>query len=158
MLHIPILRHGEPYKSLDVARVPHHQTRELFVEISQANAGLIRRDLVDQQQAREKLAALSTAELISICARAAEKFANDSLPLDEEMQAPEDYVRQVSATTGMPHVLARQNMEKIRRAIIDEEAGAMVLTTAEMKQATGRNPEAGLPLPEHECARCRGKA
>ena len=41
MIHIPILRHGKPYKSLDVARVPHHQTRELFVEISQANAGLI---------------------------------------------------------------------------------------------------------------------
>jgi cell pole-organizing protein PopZ len=32
----------------------------------------------------------------------------------------------------------------IRRAIIDEEAGAMVLPTAETKQATGRKPEAGL--------------
>ena len=66
MLHIPILRHGQPYTSLDVARVPHHQTRELFVEISQANAGLIRRDLRDQKMGREKLAALSTAELIAI--------------------------------------------------------------------------------------------
>ena len=45
MLHLPILRHGVPYKSLDVVRVPHHRTREPFVEISQANAGLIRRDL-----------------------------------------------------------------------------------------------------------------
>jgi uncharacterized protein len=35
-------------------------------------------------------------------------------------------------------------MTDIRRAIIDEEAGAMVLPTAETKQATGRNPEAGL--------------
>ena len=32
-------------QSLDVVRVPHHRTREPFVEISQANAGLIRRDL-----------------------------------------------------------------------------------------------------------------
>ena len=45
MLHLPILRQGVPYKSLDVVRVPHYQTREPFVEISQANAGLIRRDL-----------------------------------------------------------------------------------------------------------------
>ena len=45
MLHLPILRHGVPYRSLDVVRVPHHRTREPFVEISQANAGLIRRDL-----------------------------------------------------------------------------------------------------------------
>ena len=124
MLHIPILRHGEPYKSLDVARVPHHQTRELFVEISQANAGLIRRDLRDQQQAREKLAAHSTAKLIDICARAAQNFANDALPLGEEIQTSEDYVRQVSATTGMPHVLARRNMEKIRGVLA--EAGSVL--------------------------------
>ncbi len=124
MIHIPILRHGEPYKSLDVARVPHHQTRELFVEISQANAGLIRRDLRDQQQAREKLAKLSTAELIEICSRAAEIFANDSLPLGDEMQDPDDYVRQVSATTGMPHVLARRNMAKVGGVMA--EAGSVL--------------------------------
>jgi acyl-CoA reductase-like NAD-dependent aldehyde dehydrogenase len=124
MIHIPILRHGEPYKSLDVARVPHHQTRDLFVEISQANVGLIRRDLRDQRQAREKLAALSTAELIEICARAARTFANDSLPLGDEMQTPEDYVRQVSATTGMPHVLARRNLDKVRGVMA--EAGSVL--------------------------------
>ncbi len=113
MIHIPILRQGKPYKSLDVVRVPHHQTRELFVEISQANSGLIRRDLRDQKIGREKLAALSTAELIDICARAADHFRNDSLPLGDDLQTPDDYVRQVSATTGMPHVLARRNMAKI---------------------------------------------
>ena len=38
MLHIPLLRHGKPYRSLaDVVRVPHYRTREPFVEISQAN-------------------------------------------------------------------------------------------------------------------------
>jgi acyl-CoA reductase-like NAD-dependent aldehyde dehydrogenase len=113
MIHIPILRQGKPYQSLDVARVPHHQTRELFVEISQANSGLIRRDLRDQKTGREKLAALSTSELIDICARAAEYFHNNSLPLGDDLQTPDDYVKQVSATTGMPHVLARRNMAKI---------------------------------------------
>lgn len=114
MLHIPIIRKGEPYKSLDIARVPHHRTREPFVEISQANSGLIRRDLRDQQTARAKLASLGTAELVEICARAAGHFTNDSLPLGEINQTPEDYIAQVSATTGMPYVLARNNMDKIR--------------------------------------------
>ncbi|MEP6919844.1 MAG: aldehyde dehydrogenase family protein [bacterium] len=114
MTHIPILRQGAPYKSLDVARVVHHQTREPFVEISHANAGLIRRDLRDQKTGRKKLAALSTAELIQICSRAAEHFANDSLSLGDETQTPEDYIQQVSATTGMPFVLARRNMAKIQ--------------------------------------------
>ncbi len=114
MLQIPILRHGEPYKSLDVARVPHHQTRELFVEISQANAGLIRRDLRDQEQVRRKLSQLSTAELVEICARAAQHFVSDALPLGDEVQTAEDYVQQVSATTGLPYPLVRKNMQKIR--------------------------------------------
>ena len=51
-------------------------------------------------------------------------FANDSLPLGDELQTPEDYVRQVSATTGMPHVLGRRNLEKIRGAM--SEAGKVL--------------------------------
>lgn len=114
MLHIPIIRKGELYRSLDIATVPHHRTREPFVEISQANSGLIRRDLRDQQTARAKLASLTTGELVEICARAAGHFTNDSLPLGDVSQTAEDYVSQVSATTGMPYVLARNNMDKIR--------------------------------------------
>src|SRR5258705_7037329 len=114
MLKIPILRKGEPYTSLDVASVAHHRTREPFVEISQANAGLIRRDLMDQAQGRAALAELSTAELVDMCTRAADHFLNDSLSIGSEPQSPDDYVRQVSATTGLPHALARRNMMKIR--------------------------------------------
>ena len=113
MLHLPLLRKGEPYKSLDVARVPHHRTRELFVEVSQANVGLIRRDLLDQETGRRALAQFSCAELLEMCARAAEYFSEDELPLGDERQTPDDYVRQVSATTGLPHVLVRRNMLKI---------------------------------------------
>lgn len=114
MLQVPLLRKGEPYTSLDVVRVPHHRTRAPFVEISQANAGLIRRDLLDQASARHALTRFSTAELVDISSRAAEHFVNDTLPLDAMPQTPDDYVRQVSATTGLPHVLARRNMQKIR--------------------------------------------
>src|SRR6266540_2946449 len=108
MLHIPLLRKGEPYTSLDVARVPHHRTREPFVEISQANAGLIRRDLLDQAAGHALLSRFPTAELVDMCGRAAELFLNSALPLGDQSQTPDDYVRQVSATTGLPHVLARK--------------------------------------------------
>ena len=124
MIHIPILRHGQPYKSLDVAVVRHYRTREPFVSVSQANAGLIRRDLRDQKAARAILASLSTSELVKICSRAADSFLHTSLPLGDNSQSPEDYVRQVSATTGMPHVLARRNMQKIHAAL--SEAGQVV--------------------------------
>ena len=74
MLHIPILRRGEPYRSVDLARTPHHRSKEPFVEISQANSGLIRRDLLGQESSRKHLAGFSTAELIGMCSRAAKYF------------------------------------------------------------------------------------
>ncbi len=121
MLHIPLLRQGKPYKSLDVVCVPHHRTREPFVEISQANVGLIRRDLRAPEAARECLAGFSCADLLRICARAADHFVNDLLPLGDSMQSPQDYVEQVSATTGLPHVLVRKNMGKIRTVLAQME-------------------------------------
>ena len=122
MLHIPILRRGKQYQSLDVARVPHHQTREVFVEVSQANAGLIRRDLGQQDIGTKSLERFSTRELVDICARAAEHFTNDPLPLGDASQTPDDYVQQVSATTGLPYVLARRNMLKINSMLANMES------------------------------------
>jgi len=119
MINIPILRRGEPYTSLDVAVARHYRTREPFVAISQANPGLIRRDLRDQKSAHNKLASLTTAELIDICARAADFFLNESLPLGDDVQSADDYVLQVSATTGMPRVMARRNMRKIHGALAE---------------------------------------
>src|SRR5262249_42857584 len=121
MIQIPLLRHGEPYYSLDRARVPHHRTHEPFAEISQANAGLIRRDLLKQQQSRHLLADIPTAELINICREAADLFLNAELPLGSETQWAADYVQQVSATTGLPHTLARRNMQKIRSMLAEME-------------------------------------
>jgi acyl-CoA reductase-like NAD-dependent aldehyde dehydrogenase len=126
-LHIPVLRQGRPYVSLEVARVPHFQTREPFVEVSQANPGLVRRDLgpAAQEKMRDRLARTSVEELIAVCARAAAHFFEDALPVGDSEQTPDDYVRQTSATTGLPHVMVRRNMQKVRgvlaqmRAVLD---------------------------------------
>jgi acyl-CoA reductase-like NAD-dependent aldehyde dehydrogenase len=122
MLHIPILRKGEPYKSLDVVTTPHHRTRQPFVEISQANAGLIRRDLLTQHASKQALTKFATKELIEMSARAADYFLNDSLPVGEAMQTPQDYVEQLSATTGMPFVFVRKNMQKIFAALSEMQS------------------------------------
>jgi hypothetical protein len=48
--------------------------------------------------------------------RAAEHFLNDTLPLDPEsgtMQSPQDYIEQVSATTGAPFSNVKRNMLKV---------------------------------------------
>jgi acyl-CoA reductase-like NAD-dependent aldehyde dehydrogenase len=113
MLHIPILRKGELYKSLDVVRTLDSRTREPFVEISQANSGLIRRDMLDQATARTALQRFRTDELLNICSRAAQHFLEDTLPIGDVDQTPEDYIRQLSATTGLPYSLGRKNMQRI---------------------------------------------
>jgi hypothetical protein len=99
MLHIPILRWGEPYRSLEVARAVHYRTREPFAEVSQANVGLIRRDLRAQGAARAALSKFTVEELLAICARAARHFAEDELPLGEAGQTPEDYGRRRACRT-----------------------------------------------------------
>src|SRR5262245_44625014 len=113
MLHIPLLRRGVPYRSLDVAHAPHHATGQPFVQVSQANVGLIRRDLLRQDEMRAALSAHSVADLISMTRRAAPIFLNDTLPLGDTSQSPGDYVIQLSATTGMPHVMVRRNMQRV---------------------------------------------
>ncbi|MEO8025894.1 MAG: aldehyde dehydrogenase family protein [Bryobacteraceae bacterium] len=113
MLHIPILRFGEPYRSLDVAKTPDFKTKQPYVELSMANPGVIRRDLLQQQRGKDALTKLSTAELIAICKTAADYFLNGTLTIGDQSQTPDEYVRQLSATTGMPHVMVRKNMNKI---------------------------------------------
>jgi acyl-CoA reductase-like NAD-dependent aldehyde dehydrogenase len=128
MLHIPILRHGAPYTSVDKQRVPHYRTRETFVEISQANAGLIRRDLLNQHKMRAALTQFTTAQLLAMCKQAGEYYLNGTLPVGDQEQTPEDYVHQLSATTGMPHVLVRRNMKKIYGALAEMESMLAGLT------------------------------
>src|SRR5262245_8966245 len=113
MLHLPILRWGRPYRSVTATVTPHFRTREPFVAMSQANVGLIRRDLLRQTEARASLLAIPAGELVAMARRAAEHFLHDVLPLDPESgstQSPQQYVEQVTATTGMPWSNVRRNM------------------------------------------------
>ena len=64
MIHIPVLRWGEPYKSLDVDKVAHFATGEPLAEVSRANGGLIERDMRKAPRAREALREVPIRELL----------------------------------------------------------------------------------------------
>ena len=85
------------------------------MEISQANGGLIRRDLRPevQAEAQRALAGMPFDRLIAMCGEAADIFQQDTLPVGDAQQTPQDYVLQLSATTGMPHALVRRNMARV---------------------------------------------
>lgn len=119
MIHIPILRAGLSYKSLNLARVSHIQTGEPLAIVSQANRGLIAKDLMDAKANKRALEDLSVSELLAICKKAANLFMEAALPLDDASQSPDDYIQQVSGTTGLPQNLCRRNMQKIR-LVLDE--------------------------------------
>ena len=114
MIHIPILRAGRSYRSLKTVKVSHIKTGETLVEVSQANRGLIAKDLLDLPLHKKTLSHYSVADLIGICLDAARLFTTADLPLDDGMQSPQDYIKQVSGTTGLPEVLCLQNMGKIQ--------------------------------------------
>ena len=130
MLELPILRWGRPYRSVDRTVVPHFRTREPLVAMSQANVGLIRRDLLGQAAARARLRAMPVTALVEAAHRAAESFVNDVLPLDPESgaeQSPQDYIEQVTATTGMPWASVRRNMAKVHGVLsrVEEVLGGL---------------------------------
>ena len=122
MIHIPILRAGRSYKSLSTVLVPHIKTGDPIASVSQANQGLIAKDLHDVDENRRALEALSVSELLAICKEAAQLFAESELPVDSTSQSPDDYIRCLSATTGMPESLCWKNMAKIRLALEELEA------------------------------------
>jgi hypothetical protein len=128
MLHLPVLRYGRPYRSVDVATAVHYRTRQPYVEVSQANVGLIRRDLMKQHEAAAILQGFSTRELIDMAGKASGYFLNDSLPIGDAEQTPQEFVEAVSATTGLPWVMVRRNMDKIAGVLASMETVLMGLT------------------------------
>jgi acyl-CoA reductase-like NAD-dependent aldehyde dehydrogenase len=112
VLNIPILRWGQPYTSLEQDQVVHFLTGEVLAKVSQANTGLLGRDMRYAQRARDVLTEIPTAQLIDIMKRAGELYANGDLPMGDGVQTPDDFARQQSASTGLPEHLCKGNMKK----------------------------------------------
>jgi acyl-CoA reductase-like NAD-dependent aldehyde dehydrogenase len=112
VISLPILRWGSPYASLDHETVSHFLTGEPLAKVSQANAGLISRDMRQSARARQILSSIPIRSLIEMMKRAAEFYLNDALPMGDGEQSPADFAHQQSASTGLPEHMCRANMKK----------------------------------------------
>jgi acyl-CoA reductase-like NAD-dependent aldehyde dehydrogenase len=121
MLQIPILRQGRLYESVQKTTLVHHATRAPIAEVSQANSGMIVRDI--HRMDDSALERFTVAELIELCRGAAKLFMTAELPLgvteSGQRQTFDAYIECLSATTGMPVAYCRTNAEKIHR-VLDE--------------------------------------
>lgn len=111
-MHIPVLRWGKPYDSLEVDDVLHFATGEPIAKVSQANGGLVARDMRKAQAARDALRSFGCDELIEKIKNAADLYLNAELPLGDGTQTPDQFARQQSATTGLPEHMCKANMAK----------------------------------------------
>lgn len=112
MLDIPVLRWGKPYESLDKLEVRHFETGEPVATISQANGGMVVRDMRQADRARQRLREFTIDQLLECATRAADLFENETLPVGNGVQSPEDFVTAQSATTGLPQSMCRANIQK----------------------------------------------
>jgi acyl-CoA reductase-like NAD-dependent aldehyde dehydrogenase len=117
IFRVPILRAGRVYFSKDSIELCDYAGGGPVAAVSQANPGLIARDLLDDPW--PALQEIPTAKMLDILRLAACHFMESELPVGEATQTPEEFVAVQSATTGLPHALCRQNMEKIRAALVN---------------------------------------
>jgi len=117
--HLPVLRLGRSYASLDKLDIKDHRTGEVKAVVSTINPGILRKDFRKLGEARAALKKFSIAQLIEMSTRAGELFLNGTLPLGDQghTQSPADYIATLSSTSGMPHVMLRRNMTKIHYAL-----------------------------------------
>ena len=86
MIRIPVLRWGEPYKSLKVDKVVHFATGEVLAEVSRANGGLVERDMKHAARARKVLQEIPIKKLLEMVKKAGELYARATLPLGNGTQ------------------------------------------------------------------------
>ncbi len=112
MLNIPILRWGKPYDSLEKDNVLHFLTGEPIASVSQANGGLLQRDMRHAVNARRALRDIPIADLIEKVKKAGELYLNAALAVGDGQQSPDDFAHCQSASTGLPVHMCKSNMAK----------------------------------------------
>ncbi len=164
MPHFPVIRWGEPYKSLEVDEVVHFATGEALGEVSQANAGLVLRDMRKAQQARDALRNFTIPDLCDKLSAAADLFMEADLPVGGEPQSPQQFVKCQSATTGLPEHMCHANMQKLHYVLsnldkileaLSRKLDPTILTTgfaiedSIMRSRQATTPALGMVLPSN---------
>src|SRR5678816_1440204 len=148
MLHLPVIRWGEPYDSMEVDEVVHFSTGEPIAKVSRANGGLIQRDARKAQRARDVLREISIDDLIAKVGKAGELYMNATLPMVTGTQTAEEFVHAQSASTGLPERMCRANMKK-NAFVLGEMRSILESLTRGLSfdvLATGKGEERGVPI------------
>ena len=111
-MHLPAYRFGKPYESLERDTLVHFLTGEPVAEVSQVGGAIVGRDLQKAAQARRALLAIDPEEIVERLQTAGNLYANGTVTVGDTKQSPADFVKQQSATTGLPESLCRANMQK----------------------------------------------
>ncbi len=148
MINIPVLRWGTPYSSVDADEVVHFLTGEPIAKVSRANAGLIQRDMRKAAGAREALRKIPIDELIHRMKIAGDLYMNATLAIGDGSQTPDDFVKQQSASTGLPEALCRGNMKK-NQFVLGEMGNILKALTRGLNLnvlSSGYGEENGVPI------------
>ena len=108
--HIPALRAGRWYDSVDSVEAKDVRTGEALARVSMVNAGLIRRDLARLDEAARALRTFAVRDILKKLEDAANLFATGTLPLGDATQSPDQYMATLSATSGLPQTLVRRHV------------------------------------------------
>ena len=158
--HLPALRKGAPYESLEKVDVKDHRTGEVLAQVSQVNAGIVRRDLGRIGEARAALKKFTCDQLIDMCKKAGEIFLTGTLPLGDKghMQSPQQYMETLSRTSGLPYVMVKRNMAKINDALANMRTVLNGLTRGLDLSIidTGFGEQAGCPVSYYPTTNCLG--
>src|SRR5262245_58883054 len=117
--HLPALRRGKAYESLDKTQLLDHRSGNALVSISQVNAGIVRKDLARISESRAAPKRFTLPQLLEMCTRAGEQFLQSTLPLGDKghTQSPQEYIETLSRTSGLPHNMVKRNMAKINDSL-----------------------------------------
>ncbi|CAN5306019.1 aldehyde dehydrogenase family protein [soil metagenome] len=127
MIRIPALRFGKPYQSLEKATLIHHTTGEPLAEVNQVTGSQIARDLGTMDRAAAELRAIPIRDILGMYKKAAEYFEKGTLLCGDTEQTFDEYIRNLSATTGSPMVFCKRNALKVAYVLgnIEEVIGGL---------------------------------
>ena len=122
--HIPVLRLGRSYESLEHYKVKDHRTGDAKAVVSLIHSGIIKRDLHNIAASRAALNKFTVAQLIKMSAQAGELFLNSTLPLGDQghTQSPQEYVETAVQLAG-----DLDRMQRLRATLRDRMKASPLL-------------------------------
>ena len=110
MWNIPLLRSGRAYESMNTITIEDFRTGEPLATVSQANPGLIAKDI--RHTNRDMFHYFSAADMLEICKRAAFHFLHSDLPVGPTAQSPAAGIPGIQPLLrGLPRIFLRHHAQ-----------------------------------------------